>query len=293
MGSNSVNSSKNECALLEGKRDLVWVVSAENTSGCVTWWFKLVLGCCSSCSHNTMAASQSIWPCRWLVEVQNEQKSEKERKFKCFEGGEHGFWCWCSVGLSLSLLLIYWDFHHVTTISGVLQRMVPTCNSKQEQWSLVWSRQIETFAAEWFNPCLHSSGFHLLSHLGWQFDCVRTCSHGCLCTTPENNNLQVVQERRSEASKRRRYFIFMRGGHSTGRSYASRDLALIWSCSHHLPCVDQPVLKTEPHLSATLVAVTFFHFEISTRGNLLLFPFSFCTLSFWALPLYFYLSLML
>lgn len=131
----------------------------------------------------------------------------------------------------------------------------------------------------------------------WQSWTAAICTGGPFHRVPLHNPGKQPPPSGGGASKwsqqKAAIFHLYAGGHNTGRSYTSRDPALIWSCSHHLPCVDQPVLNTEPHLSATLVAVTFFHFEISTRSNLPLFPFSFCTLSFLALPLYFYLSLLL
>lgn len=113
-----------------------------------------------------------------------------------------------------------------------------------------------------------------------QLSCCRQCRRTLL------HDAFTQQQPASDGEARRRRqkaaaTFHLYEGDITGRSPASGDPALIWSCSR-LACVDRAVLNTKPHLLATFIAVTFFHFEISTRTNLPRFPFSFRSLSFLA-----------
>lgn len=94
---------------------------------------------------------------------------------------------------------------------------------------------------------------------------LRTLSHDAFTKQQPASDGEAQQRQQKAAATFHLY-----EGDTTGRSTASRDPALIRGCSHHLACVDQAVLNTKPHLLAALIAVTFFHFEISTHTNLLL-----------------------
>lgn len=85
---------------------------------------------------NLMATTQCIWPCRWrrgLVDVQGEHQNREGRGFKFLD--EHG------VFYSLQS---YWDFHDVTTVSGVYTEVLKVklrrvdwlivCLNNQDKW---------------------------------------------------------------------------------------------------------------------------------------------------------------